>query len=120
MHHGHQWEGVCLSQKQRSEYEEDKFHGLDKYILQPLTTFASLFEEHKDEIKDMLDDLKGFSVNTITLEQGTADWHKGRQFSLTSSQSSGSFPAALILYQSNDDWCNVATYLFGEKYHESK
>ena len=118
MIHGHQWEGVCLSLKQRVEYENDKKHGLDKYIFQPLTSFESLFDAHKDEIKSMLDELMEISIDVITLEQGTADWHKARQFSITSSQSAGAFKTALVIYQSEDDWCEVASFLFGEKYHE--
>ena len=116
--HGHQWEGICLSYKQRTEYESNKFHGLDEYIFEELTTFPLLFEIHNDEIKLMLDDLMNLNIDVLTLEQGTADWHKGRQFSITSSQSSGAFKKAFIIYQAEDDWCEVAAYLFGQKYHE--
>ena len=118
--HGHQWEGICLSSKQRSLYERDAAHGLDKYVFQALTTEPSLFSVHKYDIQDIFDDLRLINIDVLTIEQGTADWHKGRQFSMTSSQASGAFKMALILNQLDDDWCDVASYLFGEKYHERK
>ena len=40
---------------------------------------------------EALQDLRDEKIDVLTLEQGTADWHRGRQFSLTSSQSDGSF-----------------------------
>ncbi len=117
--HGHQWEGICLSHKQRTLYENDPVHGLDSYLFPSLTTIPSLFNLHHEDIKEMLDELKQ-KINVLTLEQGTADWHKGRQFSATSSQASNSFHKAFILYQSDNDWCDVAEYEFGKMYHERK
>ena len=75
---------------------------------------------NSQEINQLLTYLMDVKIDILTLEQGTADWHKGRQFSLTSSQSSGSFCKALINYQKDNDWCNVAEYLHGQNYHESK
>ena len=120
MIHGHQWEGICLSSKQRSLYERDTAHGLDKYVFEVLTSEPSLFSIHKDEIDDIFYDLRLINIDVLTLEQGTADWHKGQQFSMSSSQASGAFKTGFILYQLDDDWCSVAFYLFGEKYHERK
>ena len=118
--HGHRWEGICLSPKQRMMYETDPEHGLDDFLFPNLSTTPSLFDTYHDDIKEMLDELGNERVNVLTLEQGTADWHKGRQFSTTSSQASHSFHSALILYQSDDNWCDTAEYLFGKKYDERK
>ena len=59
-------------------------------------------------------------INVLTLDQGTADWHTGRHYSLTSSQSDGSFRMALIIFQDDEDWCLTARYLEGDDYHTSK
>ena len=63
-----------------------------------------------------LQDLRVDKIDVLTLEQGTADWHRGRQFSLTSSQSDGSFRMAMVIYQNDPHFCNVAKYLEGEEY----
>ena len=117
---GHQWEGICLNQKHRIIYENDPKHGLDAFLFKRLAGCPSLIELHQDEMKVMLDELREEKIDVLTMEQGTADWHKCRQFSLTSSQSSGSFQMAFILFQDDNDWCNVAEHLHGEKYYESK
>ena len=117
---GHQWEGICLNQKHRIMYENDPKNGLDSFLFKRLAGYQSLIEVHQDEMKVMLDELKEEKIDILTMEQGTADWHKCRQFSLTSSQSSGSFQMAFILFQEDNDWCNVAEHLHGEKYYESK
>ena len=118
--HGHQWEGFCLNQKQRIAYEVDPFHGLDKLLFQKLAGVDELIDKYKDEMDTILIDLKEEKINVLTLEQGTADWHKGRQFSLTSSQSDASFRKAFIIHQQDDDWCIIAEYMNGETYHEGK
>ena len=120
MVHGHQWEGFCLNQKQRIAYEVDPFHGLDKLLFQKLAGVDELIDKYKDEMDTILIDLKEEKINVLTLEQGTADWHKGRQFSLTSSQSDASFRKAFIIHQQDDDWCIIAEYMNGETYHEGK
>ena len=118
--HGHQWEGICLSTKQRELYENDPVNGLNGFLFQRLASSDSLIEQYWMEIDDLLEDLNDEQINVLTLDQGTADWHKGRQFSMTSSQSSRAFRMAFILFQENIDWCNVAQYLYGEKYYERK
>jgi hypothetical protein len=117
--HGHQWEGICLNPRQRIIYENDQLHGLDSLLFQ-LLAGSSLVEIYKDEMNRILDDLKNQQIDVLTLEQGTADWHKGRQFSLTSSQSDDSFRMAFIIHKEDDDWCSIAEYLYGEAYYESK
>ena len=116
--HGHQWEGICLSSKQREMYEVDPVNGLNGFLFQRLASLPSLLNLHWVEIEDQLEELVEEKIDVITLEQGTADWHRGRQFSMTSSQSSRAFRMALIIYQNDNDWCSVAQYLYGEKYHE--
>ena len=117
---GHQWEGVCLSYKQRMKWEFDNHHGLDMYIFPALATHEELFSRLEVERFSLFDDLKDSKVHVLTLEQGTADWHKGRQFSFTSSQSDGSFKKAFINFQNDESWCNVATYLDGQEYYTRK
>ena len=118
--HGHQWEGICLHASERFLYEDDNEHGLDKLIFPALATFKNEYDLHKDEVEDLLREIKDEKVDVLTLEQGTADWHYGRKFSLTSSQASRSFQVAFINYQMNDDWVQVARNLFGDEYYERK
>ena len=115
---GHQWEGICLNQKHRIKYEIDPKHGLDEYLFRQLTCVSSLVELHKCEMEEMLAELRDERIDVLTLEQGTADWHRCRQFSLTSSQASGSFRMAFILFQADGSWCDVATYLYEEEYEK--
>ena len=118
--HDHEWEGICLKNDQRLLWEEDKEHGLDHLhfpCLARLPALTGLF--HRDMI-EALQDLRDEKIDVLTLEQGTADWHRGRQFSLTSSQSDGSFRKAMIIYQNDEHYCNVAKYLEGNDYHTSK
>ena len=117
---GHQWEGVCLSHKQRIKWERDQQHGLDAYLFPALATDEALFERHSDGCKTLFNRLQNDKIDVLTLEQGTADWHKGRQFSFTSSQADGSFRMAMILFQDKLAWCNVAEYLEGAEYHNRK
>ena len=117
---GHQWEGVCLNYKQRLKWEADKIHGLDAYIFPALATNDELFSRLENERFALFDDLKDEKVHILTLEQGTADWHKGRQFSFTSSQSDGAFKKAFINFQNDESWCKIATYLDGQDYHTRK
>lgn len=119
-YHGHKWEGFCLNQKHRIQYEEDPIHGLDKHFFKILAYGEGLLDTFKSEIQDLLIELTNEKIDILTLEQGTADWHKGRQFSLTSSQSSKSFCKAFISFQRDDNWCNVAEYLHGNMYNESE
>ena len=88
---GHQWEGVCLHHKQRIKWEGDQHHGLDKYLFPALATDEALFARLGVECTFLFDKLKDEEIYVLTLEQGTADWHKGRQFSFTSSQTDRSF-----------------------------
>jgi hypothetical protein len=117
---GHQWEAICLNQKHTIAWESDKKNGLDHLLFKPLATHADLFCQFKVERESLFDVLKDEHVDVLTLEQGTADWHKGRQFSLTSSQADGSFRKALIVYQDDENWCKVAEYLQGEDYYTGK
>lgn len=116
----HEWEGVCLSNKQRLLWEEDNTHGLDDLHFPCLARFDSLAGLFQEKMNDMLKILREEEVDVLTLEQGTADWHKGRQFSITSSQSDGSFTKALIIYQHDPNFVKVATYLHGKNYNECK
>lgn len=116
--HGHQWEGICVNPKQTAAYELDKEHGLDSFIFEILASNDELVSENEYEMKVKLDELKDEKIDVLTLEQGTADWHKGRQFSLTSSQADGSFRKAFVLHQIDDSWCDTAEYLYGSNYHE--
>ena len=117
---GHQWEGVCLSYKQRMKWGNDNYHGLDMYLFPALVTYDKLFSRLEAQRFALFDNLKDSKVHILTLEQGTADWHKGRQFSFTSSQSDGSFKKAFINFQNDESWCNVATYLDGQEYYTRK
>ena len=117
---GHQWEGVCLSHKQRMKWEEDKEHGLDKLLFCELATDPTLFVRFHAACKSLFQKLQDDEIDVLTLEQGTADWHKGRQFSLTSSQADGSFRKVFIIYQENQNWCQVAEYLEGREYYNRK
>ena len=107
-----------MNQKHRIKYEIDPKHGLDEYLFRQLTCVSSLVELHKCEMEEMLAELRDERIDVLTLEQGTADWHRCRQFSLTSSQASGSFRMAFILFQADGSWCDVATYLYGEEYEK--
>ena len=117
---GFQWEGVYLNHKQRIYWERDQEHGLDEFLFPELATNESLFSRFRAACKSLLKKLQDEEVDVLTLEQGTADWHKGRQFSFTSSQADGSFRMAMILFQEKQAWSNVAQYLEGEDYHERK
>ena len=114
---GHEWEGVCLNYKQRFFWERDKENGLDRYLFPALATDEGLFSQFKAVCNNLLKNLKGEEIDVLTLEQGTADWHKGRQFSFTSSQADASFRMALLAFQDDQNWCHVASYLEGEEYH---
>lgn len=48
--------------------------------------------------------------------QGTADWHWGRKFSLTSSQGHKSFEAAFAHFQDREHWKTVAEHLWGQNW----
>ena len=117
--HGHQWEGICLNPKQQILYEEDPENGLDSllFVMIGPSPFA---KDHEDEMKLILEELSIERIDVLTSEQGSADWHKGRQFSLTSSQADGSFRMAFIIHQSDDDWCSIAQFLYGNDYHEGE
>ena len=71
-------------------------------------------------MQSMLDELVLLEIDVVTLNHGTADWHYGRKFLITSSQSNASFEIAFINYQNDSNWCNVAEYLFGKNYHKGK
>ena len=71
-------------------------------------------------MKIVLDDILIEKNDIVTLEQGSADRHKGRQFSMVSSQADGSFQMAFIIHQSDNYWCATAEYLYGSNYHEGK
>ena len=114
---GHQWEGVCLCPKQRNFWEQDNEHGLDKYLFPALATDPRLFTQFNAACRDLFLRLQDDKIDVLTLEQGTADWHKGRQFSFTSSQADGSFRKALVIFQQNQNWRDVAEYLEGQDYH---
>lgn len=119
--HGHCWEGISLNPKQVNAYNEDPDHGLDSLIFEKIASLSDEdVSEHEMEIKELFDNLRDEKINVVTLTQGTADWFKARQFSFTSSQSHGSFDKALIIYQDDDDWCNVARYVSGATYHNRK
>ncbi len=122
--HGHTYEGVCLDPKQRILYEravdpkKDAF-GLD-LLFKKLAGDNDLVDAHKDEMDIMLQSLKNDKVDVYTLEQGTADWHRARQFSMTSSQSDSAFSKAFVINSTDNDWVRVAQYLHGNDYHNSK
>lgn len=120
--HGHRWEGIALNPNQTAAYDKDKQHGLDSLIFKLLASHHNpdLFLRHEEEIKVSLNELRNEKINVLTLAQGTADWHRARQFSLTSSQTDSAFRKALIIYQSDENWCNIAEYLYGLNYHQGK
>ena len=68
-------------------------------------------EESCDEI-DAMNNLKD-KVYSLTIRQGTACWHWGRKFSLTSSQGHFTFIHAFELYKNRPHWRNVALHLYG-------
>lgn len=121
--HGHQWEGVCRDQKERLAYEEDPEHGLDHLSFAKLAEINDgnlINEDDQEKIDAMFQTLKNEKINILTVDQGTADWFKGRQFSLTSRQSFGAYMKAFIINQQEDSWCDVAESLYGRNYHLSK
>ena len=65
--HGHRWEGVCLSIKERIAYEKDCEHGLDHLFFPMLASYrTSLFEENKEMIEDVLKNLHHEIKNIIS------------------------------------------------------
>lgn len=114
--HGHEWEGVCLCPNQRRMYESDKKNGLRGYIFQTLAC-SPLIQQFSGAVEDELDELVETTIDVYTVEQGTADWHIVRRFSMTSSQASFAFNMAFIIYQNDRDWCTVAQFLYGRNYH---
>ena len=114
---GHQREGLCLSHKQRMKWEADKEHGLDRLLFCELAIDPALFARFNPACKSLFQKLQEDEIDVLTLEQGTADWHKGRQFSFTPSQADRSFRKALIVFQDNQNWCRVAEYLEREEYY---
>ena len=105
---------------QAVEYQKDPHHGLDDLLFEMLASADGQLEEHRIEISDLFFELKSEVVDVLTLEQGTADWHKGRQFSLSSSQTDGAFRKAFIIYQERESWRTIARYLFGENYYRGE
>ena len=77
-----------------------------------------MMEEYREEIELEIEILKNYRIDYLTLEQGTSCWYIGQKFSLAFSQASGPFGTTLIVYQNDDSWCDMATYLHGENYHE--
>ena len=120
--HGHRWEGFCANQLHRIAYEKDPEHGLDDLIFQRIakTEDDLFYEENKNAVNELLQKLRLEKINVLTLEQGTADWHRGRQFSLTSSQTDAAFQKAFIVNQQSADWRCVAQFLYGPNYHSGK
>ena len=51
---GHQWDGVCLSYKQRICWEADREHGLDKFLFCELATNPDLFLGTMLNVEDYL------------------------------------------------------------------
>ena len=93
---------------------------MDKFLFCKLTTCPDLFPRFQIQAETLFDQLMSNEIDVLTIDQGTADWHTGRHFSLTSSQSDGSFRMAFIIFQENDNWCAIARYLEGDDYHASK
>ena len=97
-------------------WNADKKNGLDHLIF-PQLAVSCKFEGHFDfEMREILNEIKDEKVHVFTLEQGTQDWFKARQFSVTSSQSDAAFRKAMILHQDSKDWHDVARYLEGDNY----
>lgn len=108
IHRFHQWDGVPLYRHEHEEYKLDPDRLKDKalYFL-PQSTFVN-----KDQMDPLITNLLK-NVDPITLRQGTADWHWGRKFSLTSSHSHEAFEAAFSLFKNKCHWKIVAEYLHG-------
>lgn len=118
--HGHKWEAIALNPKQRLLYSIDPEEGLKNFYFQKLSASPRLFFENEFEIKRLFDDLIEEEIDVMTLAQGTVDWHRGRQFSFTSSQSDDAIKKAIIVYQDDNDWCEVGQYLEGENYRQGE
>ena len=116
--HGHQWEGICLNPRHQILYEIDPIHGLDEFIFERLATTKNLGDRFQVEIDSILQDKLLFEINSLTLEQGTQCWFKGRQFSLTSSQADGAFSTAFVIRQQDNNWKMIAKYMHGPDYHK--
>ena len=116
----HEWEGVCLSHRQHISWENDRENGLVTYLFSVLASNSDISPCFKDIREELLDELKNEKIDILTLEQGTADWHKGRQFSFTSSQADGTFRKTFIVFQDDENWFKVAKYLEGENYENRK
>lgn len=118
--HHHEWEAISLNLKHRLLWEGDKQHGLDFLHFPCMANFPELFGIYHEDMIEALEYLREERVDVLTLEQGTQCWFKGRMFSMTSSQSDGSFRKALIIYQANEHFCKVAKYLEGDNYYQCK
>lgn len=90
-------------------------------LLLVLAKLPSSSQQHEDCIKETQKDLTNEDVHVNSSSgYGAAEWHKACQFSMTSSQASFENKTALIIYQSNEDCCDVNKYLLEGKYYECK
>ncbi len=118
--HQHEWEGITLNPEHKTLWTADKRNGLNHLHFPCMARSPELAGMYHQDMVDFLQKLREEKIDVITLEQGTADWHRARQFSLTSSQSDGSFQKAMIIYQDDEDFRKVAKYLEGENYYRCK
>ena len=107
IHRGHHWEGIALNENHHQEYENDNT-SMHRYTFNRDVCFSDVSQAEKE----IIDQLKA-KVDPITIAQGSADWHMGRNFSLTSSQCHGTFKKAFPLFASNESWKIVAKHLYG-------
>ena len=115
LHQNFHWEGIAIDWKEAKDFKEDP-SAMQVKIFPRLISVSDDGEsyEEKDAIQGIKDD-----VDCLTLRQGTACWHMGRKFSLTSSQAHFTFVKAFPLYKSRNHWKNVAIYLYGPKWKKA-
>ena len=116
LHHGHEWEGTVLKPSEHRRWLEDE-ESLKKDFFQSVDLGKKFLIDDMNDT-EMLNDLLVTKITPFTLRQGTSDWHWLRKFSLTSSQANGSFVKAFPLFLEDNDWINVATYLYGENWSD--
>ena len=101
-------------------YENDPEDGLEDFYFKMLSSSSEIDGFYQVIIKNLFDELIAQKVDVLTLTQGTVDWHRCRQFSLTSSQSDDAIKKAIIVYQNNNDWCEVGQFLEGCEYRRGE
>ena len=113
IHRGYHWEGIGIDWKECKAFRDDPQSLKGEAF--PCIIFVN--EEVSSEEADVVEAFKN-EVYSLTLQQGTADWHLGRKFSLTSFQGHFIFIHAFPLYKDRPHWKNIALYLYGPNWKQ--